>query len=56
MAVSQNTQITDAGLKRLRNSTQLQYVDLRGTKVTENGRQKLKQELPNCLVESDHDH
>jgi len=52
----QNTQITDAGLKRLRNSTQLQYVDLRGTKVTEDGLQTLRQELPNCLVESDHGH
>jgi hypothetical protein len=51
----QNTQITDAGLKRLRNSTQLQYVDLRGTKVTEDGLQTLRQELPNCLVQSDHD-
>jgi hypothetical protein len=52
----QNTQITDAGLEQLRNLTPLQYVDLRGTKVTEDGVQKLKQELPNCLVESDHDH
>ncbi len=52
----QNTQITDAGLKRLRISTRLQYVDLRGTKVTEDGLQTLRQELPNCLVESDHGH
>jgi Leucine Rich repeat len=51
----QNTQITDAGLEHLRNLTRLQNVDLRGTKVTENGLQKLKQELPHCLVESDHD-
>jgi Leucine rich repeat len=52
----QNTQITDAGLEHLRNLTQLRYVDLRGTKVSENGIHKIKQELPNCLVESDHDH
>ncbi len=50
-----NTQITDAGLEHLRNLTQLQHVDLRGTQVTENGVQKLRQELPNCLVQSDHD-
>ena len=50
-----NTQITDAGLEHLRNLTQLRHVDLRGTQVTENGLQKLRQELPNCLVQSDHD-
>jgi hypothetical protein len=52
----QNTQITDAGLAHLRNLTQLQHVNLRGTKVTEIGVRKLKQELPNCFVQSDHDH
>jgi hypothetical protein len=52
----QNTQITDAGLEHLRNLTQLQSVDLRSTKVTENGLHKLKQTLPNCLVENDDDH
>jgi hypothetical protein len=52
----QNTPITDSGLKHLRNLTQLEYIDLRGTKVTENGVQKLNQELPKCLVESDHEH
>ena len=51
-----NTPITDAGLKHLRNLTRLQHVDLRGTQVTENGVRKLRQELPNCLVQSDHDH
>ena len=33
----ENTQITDAGLENLKGLTQLQQLDLKGTKVTDDG-------------------
>jgi hypothetical protein len=40
----------DAGLAHLKALTGLQRLDLRGTKVTEAGLERLKKSLPNAVV------
>lgn len=44
------TPITDAGLVHVQGLKSLQSIDLRGTHVTSDGVQRLRQALPNCLV------
>jgi Leucine-rich repeat (LRR) protein len=43
-------EITDAGLKPLKNLTQLETLDLRNTKVTAQGVKELQQALPHCEI------
>jgi hypothetical protein len=45
------TQIADAGLGQLKGFTQLQWLYLNGTKVTDQGVKKLQHALPNCKIE-----
>jgi hypothetical protein len=46
-----NTKVSDAGLVHLNGLTDLQVLRLMDTKVSENGIKKLKQALPNCVIE-----
>jgi hypothetical protein len=46
-----HTNVTDAGLEHLQGLTQLQGLYLGGTQVTDEGVQKLKQALPNCIID-----
>jgi hypothetical protein len=41
---------TGADLEHLKGLTELRYLDLRGTKVTEAGVEQLKKSLPSVLV------
>ena len=43
--------ITDAGLVHLKGMTNLQSLDLGGTKITDAGVADLKKALPNCEIE-----
>ncbi len=43
--------ITDDGLKHLRDLKQLKSLNLGGTKVTEQGIERLQQALPECKIE-----
>ncbi len=45
------TSITDAGLAHLSGLTNLRGLDLRGTRVTEEGVAQLQRALPNCRIE-----
>ena len=44
------TQVTDAGLKELKDPKQLTTLFLTDTKVTDAGIADLKKALPNCLI------
>src|SRR5262249_15766559 len=43
-----DSQVTDAGLAALQTASALQVLDLRSTKVTQGGVDKLRRSIPNC--------
>ena len=45
------TEISDIGLRRLEDLAKLKSLDIRDTRVTEGGLQRIKKKLPNCKVE-----
>ena len=44
------TDVTDAGLERLKGLSKLQRLKLQGTAVTEEGVKKLQESLPECKI------
>jgi hypothetical protein len=44
------TQVTDAGMEHLRGLTQLNFLAIKDTPVTDDGVKKYQQALPNCRV------
>jgi hypothetical protein len=50
-SLSLGERATDAGLEHLAGLTQLQSLDLRRTKVTTSGLEKLHKALPNCTID-----
>jgi len=44
------TQITDAGLVHLKDLTNLEYLDLRETPITDSGVAELQKAVPNCEI------
>ncbi len=46
-----NTKVTDAGMMHLQGLGKLQYLNLKRTKVTVEGEYKLRQALPECIIE-----
>lgn len=55
LGLESNTAITDAGLDFLVGMTQLQWLDLRGTRATPDGVERLKCALPSLAVVTDWD-
>jgi hypothetical protein len=51
MASLGNTAVTDAGVKQLVGLKKLRHVNLPGTKVTDDGRQSLKEAIPEIVVQ-----
>jgi hypothetical protein len=51
LAISLSPNVTDAGLEHLKGLTQLTNLILLGTRVTDEGKKKLQQALPNCKIE-----
>jgi hypothetical protein len=43
--------VTDAGLANLKSLTKLQLLRFWATKVTDEGKKKLRQELPRCVIQ-----
>jgi hypothetical protein len=45
-----HTEVGDAGLEHLKSLTQLRFLVLSGTKVSDTGVQRLQQALPQCEI------
>jgi hypothetical protein len=45
-----NTEVTDAGLSLLKGLTQLRFLQLENTKVTDRGVREFLEVLPNCDI------
>ncbi|HEV3344341.1 MAG TPA: hypothetical protein VG125_28455 [Pirellulales bacterium] len=50
LVVLGDTRVTDAGLAQLHGLTELLFLHLRGTKVTDDGAAQLKLSLPDCKI------
>jgi hypothetical protein len=46
-----DTQVTDAGLECLKGLTELEWLNLKNTQVTNDGVNKLQRALPHCKIE-----
>ena len=44
------TEVTDAGLEHIKGLTKLEMLDLRKTRVTDEGVKRLEEGLPDCLI------
>ena len=44
------TQISDTGLEHLQEMPLLEHLELRDTRVTENGINRLRQKMPKCAI------
>ena len=49
-ALALGAKVTDAGLEHLKGLTELTFLQLFGTKVTDNGVDKLQAALPKCFI------
>ena len=45
-----NTEVSDVGVEKLKGLTQLQWLDLRNSKVSDEGVAKIQKALPNCTI------